>query len=529
MEFQRSLRYSFISASIAILAACSSADSGNTTTTPPVTPTAVTINGSVFASEVSGATVTVKKTDGTTVAGPVTTGIDGTYSIDVLDTHLASDLLFESTGGTFDDESGTPNVPAGAMSALVAAGTLTAGDSVHVTPGATITAALVTQHGRTAAEANTAFFNAFAYKPDTSIEPVDITDPSSLTADDASKHVGWRAAVFSKLAENLTLTPDKQFQLFTAMAEDLSDGKLDGVDMYVNIGAAGIAAPSDILDQYLAATGAFNTVEAANLVVTYQPPAMNVHGKNTFTLEITDTGGAPVPSLTDLQVMPKMYMDGMTHATPIGEITETVPGVSGIYSVTVYYLMPSRMMDGTTMGTWDLKVSTGNKSVHFYPNIEMAMMTNTVRTDPPLKGIGDTIINMDGLEVGRPYNLFRDDLRDQGTGTTFDFDIFIAAMETMMSFPALVVGDTLESGMGGTPLVVTSVEIDVNVNDGSWQSNKDLPQGNGIWTLNALPLNNPGTNTIKVRLLVNGETKTTDGKDAVADINDFVTFTVTLP
>ena len=104
MEFQKLLRYSFVLGSIAILAACSSADSVTGTTTPPVTPTSVTVSGSIFASDVGGASVTVKKTDGTTVAGPVTTNSDGTYSIDVLDTDLASDLVFESTGGGFVDE-----------------------------------------------------------------------------------------------------------------------------------------------------------------------------------------------------------------------------------------------------------------------------------------------------------------------------------------------------------------------------------------------------------------------------------------
>ena len=532
MELTSLLRHTLLVSSIGVLAACSSADSTSTTPNTPNTPTAVTINGSIFASSVNGASVTVKNTSGASIAGPVTTANDGTYSIDILDIDLANDLVFESTGGVFTDEATTtPDVAAGAMSAYVAGGTLATGDSVHVTPGTTITAMLITQHGKAASGAQLAFFSAFAYNPDISVQPVDITDPASLTADDDAKHIGWRAAVFSKLAQDLTLQPAEQFDMFAALAQDLSNGDLDGVDANgaIDIGTTGKQLPSDILDKYITATEAFNTAEAANLVVTYNPPADNEHGKNQFTLEITDTGGAPVTGLTDLQVMPKMYMADRTHATPTGEIVETNPGVSGIYNITVYYLMPSRMMDDTTMGTWDLKASTGNKSVHFYPNIKMAKMDNTVKTDPPLKGITDTIINMDGLEVGRPYNLFRDADPDPVGVSTYDFNIFIAAMENMMSFPALVVGETLESGMGGTPLTVDTVDIDVKVNDGNWQSNKDIPLGNGVWSLNALPLDNPGTNTINVRLIVNGETKTTDGKDAVADDNDFVTFTVTLP
>ena len=159
--------------------------------TPPATPTAVTISGSIFASDVGGATVTIKKTDGTTVAGPVTTNSDGTYSVDILDTDLATDLVFESNGGGFVDEETGLNATAGSMSAFVAGGTLAAGNSVHVTPGTTIHAGLVTDHGKTPAEAQTAFFHAFAYNPDISVDPVDITDPASSNADDASKLAGW--------------------------------------------------------------------------------------------------------------------------------------------------------------------------------------------------------------------------------------------------------------------------------------------------------------------------------------------------
>ena len=103
-------------------------------------------------------------------------------------------------------------------------------------------------------------------------------------------------------------------------------------------------------------------------------------------------------------------------------------------------------------------------------------------------------------------------------------------METMMSFPPLVVGETLDSGMGGTPLVVNSVDIEVNVNDGGWDTTSAQPSGNndGRWTLNTLQLD-PGVNEIKIRLIVNGETKTTDGFAAVADVNDSTPFTVTLP
>ena len=538
MELQNLLRYTALIASIATLAACDSADSTNsvTPTTAPTnpTPTLVTIDGSVFASEVNGATVTAKKvSDGSIVGGPVMSMADGSYSMDILDTDLATDLVIESTGGLFDDEeTGDTGVQAGNLSAFVAGGTLSAGDSVHVTPDSTIHADLITKYNKTPTEAQTAFFKAFAHNVDTSVDPVDITDPASFNADDASRHAGWRAAVFSRLSDTLTLLPLEQFDMFAAMAQDLSDGTMDAMDASgpVLIGTTGIPAP--VLDDYITAAGSFTLAEAENLKVTYAPQTpMNVHGKNQFTLEITDTAGTPVTGLTtaDLKVMPMMYMADRTHATPVGDIIETNPGVSGIYNVTLYYLMPSRMnMNQTTMGTWDLKVMANTKTVHFYPNINMAM-GDTVRSDPRLLGITDTIINMDGLESGRPYNIFRDgDPVAQGGGTNYDFDIFISPMETMMSFPALIVGEQLASGMGGAPLDVTSVDIDVNVNDGGWDTTSDQDHGDGTWTLNTLQLNS-GVNEIKIRLIVNGETKTTDGLALNPGVNDFTPFTVTLP
>lgn len=523
MELHNLIRYTFLACSIGTLAACSSADND----TPATTPTSTTISGSIFASDVNGATVTAKKiSDGSTVGGPVDTTSDGSYSMDILDTDLATDLVIESTGGLFnDEETGAIGVTAGAMSAFVAGGTLATGDSVHVTPDSTIHADLITKYNKTPSEAQSAFFKAFAHNIDTSVDPVDITDPASYTADDASRHIGWRAAVYSRLANTLTLAPAEQFDMFAAMAQDLSDGTMDGMDASgpVQIGSTGINAP--VLADYITATSSFDTAEAENLKVTYTPPMMNVHGKNVFTLTITDTAGTPVTGLTaaDLKVMPMMYMADRTHATPMGGITELG---NGVYEVTAYYLMPSRMMDGTTMGTWDLKVMANMKTVHFYPNINMAMMTNTVRVQ--LKGVNDTILNMDGLEVPRPYNLFRDNLVQQGAGTNYNFDIFIAPMENMMSFPALIDGMTLTSGMGGTPYLVSGITAEASDDDGATWTAGTTGVADGVWSFSTLQLNS-GANTIKVRLTVSSEVKTTNGLAAVTDDNDFTTFTVTLP
>jgi hypothetical protein len=105
-------------------------------------------------------------------------------------------------------------------------------------------------------------------------------------------------------------------------------------------------------------------------------------------------------------------------------------------------------------------------------------------------------------------------------------------METMMSFPALETSMTLMSGMGGTPLTVTGVTVEASDDDGSSWKTGSTDGTSGIWSFSGLSLNS-GENTIRVKLTVtstvNTEVKTTDGQTAVADTNDFATFTVTLP
>ena len=379
MELQTLLRNTILLASVAALAACSSAGAPATA----VAPTPVTVSGSIFASSVNQATVTVKDGSGNSVTEqPVLTGIDGTYSADMLDTDLAGNLVFESTGGEFADEAtGNTNVMARAMSAYVAGGTLASGDSVHVTPGTTIIADLVTKHNRTLTQANTDFSSAFGYNPNISVQPVDITTDASFSASDESRFSGFYAAAFSQLAKYVGLTPEQQFDMFSDMANDLADGKLDGLDSLNNPVTIGTSA--NILTDYIDTVGSYKTAETQTYKVTYIPSSMpTFHGKAQFQISVTDKSDIPVPNLVtsgDLKVMPMMYMNaGHKHATPKGEITES--GTAGTYDVTIYYVMASRMgaMENfRAMGTWDLKVMIGMESVHFYPNIMMAM-GNTV-------------------------------------------------------------------------------------------------------------------------------------------------------
>ena len=96
----------------------------------------------------------------------------------------------------------------------------------------------------------------------------------------------------------------------------------------------------------------------------------------------------------------------------------------------------------------------------------------------------------------------------------------------MTSFPALVDGDTLASGMGGTPYDVNNIIVEASANGGGWKTG--TTNDDGVWSFTALNLNS-GANEIRVRLTVSGEIKTTNGLIADPDVNDFATFTVTLP
>ncbi|UCB55322.1 MAG: hypothetical protein JSW45_01955 [Thiotrichales bacterium] len=536
MELQSFFRYAVLACSITTLAACSSSGSD--------APATTTISGSIFASHVDGATVTVKDTSGNDIAGPVTTGHDG-FTVSIPDADLASTLVFESTGGTFDDEATGASTDAGAMSVMVAGGSLSStSNSVHATPGSKIINELVTVHGMTMTDAEAAFNSAFGYTPDHGIAPTDATSPAAGAENDQLL-AGLRAAAFSQLTSDLGLPADQQFNLLSALALDLSDNTLDGQAASGAVSVGGTAIPEDIQNKFSTALLNFHgsandntglndaqigVVPFAKVVLTasyrieYSSMMMEMQGKSAFNLTITNLSDGSAATGLTLALSPMMHMADRMHSTPYVDFVETSPGT---YTATAYYLMPSVMMTGDTMGYWHLMVDIDSTEMaNLYPTVMMAMADNTQRVQ--LKGITDTIVDMNMLTVPRPYNLFRDGLTETGGGTNYQFDIFIAPMEDMLNFPALLDPMTLNSGMGAPTYDVNNVTVDVNVNDGGWQNDHGVDNTDGTWSLNGLSLTS-GANQIKVRLTVSGETKTTDGLAVNAGVNDFTTFIVTLP
>lgn len=492
-----------------------SADSGDTST----------VTGSVFAAPVNGASVAVKDTGGNTVAGPVTTGADGSYSINIPNAQLSAALTIEASGGSFTDEATGGSATAGTLTVHAAAGTLSNGSTVHATPGTTIVQQLISQHSMTQTQAETAFQTAFAYTPDSSVAPTNATNPEAGASNERLL-AGLQAALFSQLAADLGLTAAQQFQLMTAIAQDLSDGTLDSVDASgtVAIGATGVNLPVDINNRYGHAlvnfragndnTGLTNdqlgSVPFARVALSnsyrfqYVEGMMSAReGKTQFQLQITDaaTGTTPQSGLT-VTLMGMMYMASMNHSTPDVDCAESA--TAGTYDCTIYYLMPSSMM-GSSMGYWKLTAMAGGESAVFYPTVDMAMNGNGKVV---LKGqSGDMIPSMMGTE-NRSYYFYKDSVT--GSTGSHTIKLFLAAKEGMMDFPALYVGKVLNSGTANE-LTVSSMSVEVSTDGSTWVA-ADGSGNDGYWTATGVTgLTDGVEGSFSIRLTVNGEQKTTDG------------------
>lgn len=505
----------------------------------------VTISGSAFASAVNGASCVVKDSNGTTLEGPVTTAADGGYSIEIHEEYLDSDILLECSGGSYVDEAtGNTVSPAGMLSMYVAGNTLSDGSEVHATPASTIIAKLVSNHGKTLSEAETLFSNAFGFTPDLGTAPTDATDPAT-GATDAELLAGLRAAAFSQMTADLALGEAKQFDLLTALAQDLSDGQMNGEDVSGAITIPGTATllSADIQNQYATAMLNFRAggndmsglsndkignlpfakvAQTASYRLEYVAGAMAaMQGKTRFQIRVTDaaTGMTPQGGLS-LSMMPMMHMAMHNHSTPVEGCSESA--TAGTYDCTLYYLMASQMMNGDSMGYWDLKVMIGGmmgEAAHFYPAVMMAM-GDSVRG--VLKGVSDDINGMNGVEH-RSYYLFKSNL--SGMTGNHTLQLFIAAKESMMSYPAVTSSSILNSGDASYELTVSSMSVEVSTDASTWVMASE--DGNGYWTANGLTgLTDSTQGEIYVRMTINGEQKTTDGSMA-SGANGYATFLMT--
>jgi hypothetical protein len=174
------------------------------------------------------------------------------------------------------------------------------------------------------------------------------------------------------------------------------------------------------------------------------------------------------------------------------------------------------------MGYWELKATVDGESAYFYPSVGMTMGSATARTT--LKGITDTYPGMMGA-TKRNYYLFADGLSN--ASGCYTLKLFIAATDDAMamSYPAVSLGTSLHDASNAAWPVAT-LTVEASTDNGTTWSTATQGSGTGHWTIAGLTGLTAGTTgTIKVRLTVNGEQKTTDGTVAGAT-NGVASFTV---
>ena len=138
--------------------------------------------------------------------------------------------------------------------------------------------------------------------------------------------------------------------------------------------------------------------------------------------------------------------------------------------------------------------------------------------------VDDMIPNMSGLEEARSYYMFNEGV--SATPGGHSFGLFLAARESMMNYPVVDVGATLNSGTA-YELTVASISIEVSTDGSNWTA--AVNDGGGHFSASGLSGMSSGVQApLYARLSINGEQKTTDGNPPAGDgSNDIATFTVT--
>jgi hypothetical protein len=241
-------------------------------------------------------------------------------------------------------------------------------------------------------------------------------------------------------------------------------------------------------------------------------------GKTTFKLRVRNRSTFAAASGLSIQLIPTMHMATYEHGTPADVVKESA--TPGTYDCAIYYLMAS----GTGMmgGYWDLQVKIGTETATFYPSVGMAMGTDTIRAT--LKGQSDDLISSTTGTSFRSYYLFKD-----GDATNTSINLFLAANGNMSQspYPMIYSGATLTNHQN-VAWTVSSVLVEGTTDtSSSWQTGTNTA-GDGHWLVSGLSLTSSVTNTVYVRMTVNGTVKTTDGLVSNGSgTNTYATFTVT--
>jgi len=532
MKSIRNLLIAALFAALFLLQGCGGSNGSNDNSVATTT-----ITGSVIAAPVAGAKVSVKDSAGNTVAGPVTSSATGTYSIAVPTRTLSDDLRFEATGGTFTDEAtGNAGVAAGKLAAYIAGGTLAVTPAVHLDPASTIVHGLVTS-GTALNTAKTTFNTAFGFTPDPAIAPKNEA-PAATPADNLPQRLAaLRAAAFSQLTKDLSLTPEKQFLLLEALSKDLADGILDGKNAEGIVSIDGTTVlPEDTqccfsqalltMRQNLSQNLTGITVDQLGNIpdnrvalspgykveLLYPAGVTNAKmGKTSFTIKLTNRSDNSPASGQTLTLFPYMHMATKDHASPVDAV---VDNGDGTYSCTVYYLMTT-MMSGISQGLWELQVKINDtETAIFYPNVTMAMGTALTKL---YGSTSDMVASMGTMPpANRTYLLFKDSV----SGNTFN--LFLATRDDaqMMKFPA-VSGGSILTPATGPAWTVDPLTSSVQVSTDNATYFNAIDNGNGHWSATDLNLNLGSGATVYVKVTINGEAKTD-----IAGTTSYATFTL---
>ncbi|MBV1873230.1 MAG: hypothetical protein KUG80_00515 [Gammaproteobacteria bacterium] len=272
-------------------------------------------------------------------------------------------------------------------------------------------------------------------------------------------------------------------------------------------------------------------VETDNYSVEYIPEASGeAIGHNTFILEIRDMDGN-LATGRHVSLKPLMTMSsGYQHGTPMGHINERS---DHYYQGDIYYLMPG----GPSMGEWQLTVcigemasmggmsmgqgemnmsgcAEGEEEAVLYPQVAMRKgVKGTLKG-----GENDQIPAMGDGTQARSYHFFKHSaVQHEGT---YRAHVYIAATESMMSFPGLK-PDMVLNADTDTELAVTEEGLQVQFSSDDGETWVDAANAHGgLWVADMAGM----ADKLQVQLVVDDEMKTETG--ASDDVNSYVTLTM---
>lgn len=304
------LRIASLAVAIAIAGCGGGGSSGGGNAPSPAARSAV--DGAVTKGPVAGATLFLYRMDasgqkdGEPVAGPITTGADGSWSAQVPDS-VPRPLLIESSGGSYTDEATGNTVSAGALNSFLPEGA----SSAAVTPLSELLVRATREHlaGNPESDLGAGLQAGRDVLDDVlgaSFDP--LTTVPSATADDPSAR--QYAAVLGGLSTQAnTLSPGTDpFETVIALVEDASDGVIDGQKNggTVTIGTEGGALPAtdgedlvSAIQQYTTTTddGDFSDVTSFTVTASsagnggVSPQSVSLLGGGSVAFQLTaDTG-----------------------------------------------------------------------------------------------------------------------------------------------------------------------------------------------------------------------------------------------